>query len=193
MNPTLQAFASSMLQTVYPSNVYIGFPNGDFLGFEYTCKRHGCTDPSSIVGSLRITNISGGTVQETSNCLLRYNTTQDSRGNVVIDYSAMTQNEGYYDAVVRPWYQAGIACGRRNGTRAGMTCLSSVYLSVDGVSLTMTFVQPYFKDDSTGAEPVAVMAVDVFFQDQSGGAIGTFIQAIMPADSEWTVVQDAGA
>ena len=86
----------------------------------------------------------------------------------------------------RPWYQAGVRCGRKNGTRTGNSCLGRVYITTDG-GICVPFVQALYNDAN---ELVGVLSTDLNFQ---GSELKYFIQNSLPSpQTQLAIVQDKG-
>ena len=58
---------------------------------------------------------------------------------------------GYFDTLSRPWWQAGVAAGRRPGSQLGNSAISGIYSSKtvsESGSLMFSLVQPFFNSSN---------------------------------------------
>ena len=152
-----------------------GFENVDLLWA--ACGKDNCTDADSTI-SVR-------SAQTTQKELCNYNLAVGTSHSSRIRGSRVSCGS-VYDATTRPWYQTGIACGQREGTRFGNMCMSDIY-DFDSV-FYLTFVQPFFDLNNT---LLGVLGIDLRL-DASG--IPGLSDGVMPdvEQKEMTATEHLG-
>ena len=181
---------TNILKTIPQAQAaYIGFPNGDFVG--------GARIDESPTSSVRQAGSSYG------NNLVRFEAVPDASNTSLIRSSVVAAVYGAFDSTIRcgrcacllvqlicwcgrPWYQAGVRCGRKSGTHIGNTCLGRVYVTTDG-RISLPFVQALYNDEN---ELVGVLSTDLYFDESE---LKYFIDVSLPSpQSQLAIVQDKG-
>ena len=180
---------TNILKTIPQAQAaYIGFPNGDFVG--------GARVNESLI-DVRQAGSSYG------NNLVRFEAVPDASNTSLIRSSVVAAVYGAFDSTIRcgrcacllvqlicwcgrPWYQAGVRCGRKSGTHIGNTCLGRVYITTYG-SISLPFVQALYNDEN---ELVGVLSTDLYFDESE---LKYFIDVSLPSpQSQLAIVQDKG-
>lgn len=136
------------------------------------------------------------TTVDSSNKYTRYNMVSGGNGGQSLVRGDPLSTGGYFDPLSRPWWQAGVAAGRRPGSQLGNSAISDVYssktVSHPG-SLMFSLVQPFFNSSN---DLQGVFYVDRLLSTHEGHSqspMDKMIRRSMPSEtSELSVMDDQG-